>query len=74
MIKRSYFFKVESKPLLRQKRLDDRLATCWTGIVEHKSWFPNTSRVWTEIICLSMDVDDGTFKRDEIMITQLSRL
>lgn len=74
MIKRTYFFKVESNPLLRQKRLDDGLATTWTGIVDHKSWFSDPDMVWTNIILLAMGIDDGTFKRDEIMITQLSRL
>jgi hypothetical protein len=73
MIKRSYFYKVESVPLLRQQRIDDGLITCAIGIVHCWSWLPNYSLlcdyIYNDVINSGYGLNKG-----EIMITQLSRL
>ena len=50
MIKRRYFFRVESRPLLKQKRLANGMVTVASCIVTHKSWFPDQNEVYRQAI------------------------
>lgn len=73
MIKRRYFFRVESRPLLKQKRLANGMVTVASCIVTHKSWFPDQNEVYRQAINNVISKDEE-FLEDEIMITAMSRL
>ena len=73
MIKRTYFFVVESKPLLKQKRLADGKVTVATGTITHKSWFPDENKIHKGAINKSAS-DDIDFLEDEIMVMAIIRL
>lgn len=73
MIKRTWFWKVESPPLLKQSRIDKGLITEGTGFISHRSFFVDHTYIKSQIM-LEVKLNKSSFYKSGIILTMMSRV
>ncbi|NOQ50308.1 MAG: hypothetical protein GQ557_01415 [Mycoplasmataceae bacterium] len=73
MIKRKYFFRIESKPLLKQKRIINGKSTVASTIISHTSWLQDTDGAYRKAMSSVISKEED-FLEDEIMVMLMTKL
>lgn len=74
MIKRTYFFKVESLQKIQAERRSLGKITCCTAFISYRSWFPVDNNILFEWIMNKAESKENDFIRGEIILTSISKL